>query len=970
MDAEKELISSKSIQGTSQLNHVATFRIGGMTCGACVETIERMLRQQEGIQSVTVALLAEKAVVEYDGQKWTPEKIAEEIEDIGFEAEQLPEEIQDVQTLKVYGMTCASCTSTVEREISAMDGVISCVVSLATEEARVEFEKDKVGIRDIVERIEDLGFDAMLSDDRDKTQLESLGRIREVSEWRRAFFISLSFALPNFFLNMIAPKWSFLRPILMWQPISNLYFADVLSLCLATPVQFGIGKRFYISSIKALRHYSATMDVLVVFGTTASFFFSTFSMIVALFCTTQCERPATFFETSTMLITFVTLGRYLENSAKGKTSEALSKLISLTPSMAVIYSDGEKMTQERKVATELIQRGDYVKVIPGERIAADGLVVRGESSVDESMVTGEAIPVTKVIGSAVIGGTVNSLGTFDFVVTRAGKETSLSQIVRLVSDAQTSKAPIQAFADRVAGVFVPCVVGLGVITFIFWMCISHTFQLPSLPDIFQHEGSSRTMVCLKLCISVVVVACPCALGLSTPTAVMVGTGVGAQNGILIKGGGPLEASKTISHILFDKTGTLTQGRLSVAGVRWFDGNLEQPKETSDKVERHALDVQSVSGLKRAEALEILAAAERKSEHPIARGIANFIDSTIGTTLQTDVSNFISVPGHGIQCTVTVQSIPHAIFIGNQNYIDSQKKVLDSTSLAYAEQQSSQGKTLVFAMIDGSLACIISLSDQIKPEARQCIDGLRRMGIHCGIMTGDSQATARAIAKQLDIDEEDVHAEMSPTGKREVIIRLREELAQNNSNKSNGVAMVGDGINDSPALAAATLGIAVGNGAEIAVEAASIVLMRSNLLDVAASLHLSRRIFRQIKLNYVWATGYNIIFIPLAMGFGLPWGIHLHPMMAGAAMAFSSVSVVLSSLTLKTWKRPSWLESTNESEGIDASFELPMQSTSASHLYTLVYSPVQSTFQGIYNIIRPSKPKHQTTGYESLPMETV
>lgn len=968
MDVEKEYIGSREMQGTSQSNQIVSFRIGGMTCGACVETIERMLRQQEGIESVTVALLAEKAVVEFDATKWTPEKIAEEIEDIGFEAEQLSEGIQDSQTIKVYGMTCASCTSTVEREVRAMDGVLSCNVSLATEEARVEFEKDKVGIRDIVERIEDLGFDAMISDDRDKTQLQSLGRIREVSEWRRAFLISLSFAIPNFFLNMIAPKWKFLHPILMWQPISNLYFADLLSLCLATPVQFGIGKRFYVSTIKALRHYSATMDVLVVFGTTASFFFSTFSMIVALFCTSHCERPATFFETSTMLITFVTLGRYLENSAKGKTSEALSKLISLTPSMAIIYSDGEKMTQERKVATELIQRGDYVKVIPGERIAADGVVVRGESSVDESMVTGEAIPVTKVTGSAVIGGTVNSLGTFDFVVTRAGKETSLSQIVRLVSDAQTSKAPIQAFADRVAGVFVPCVVGLGVMTFIFWMCISHTFQLPSLPDIFQHQGSSRIMVCLKLCISVVVVACPCALGLSTPTAVMVGTGVGAQNGILIKGGGPLEASKSISHILFDKTGTLTQGRLSIAGIRWFDGNPEPSSERKDKLDRFALEIQSVSGLKRVEALEILAAAERKSEHPIARGIASFIDSTVGSTLQTDVSNFISVPGHGVQCTVTVHGISHAIFIGNQSYIESQKRVLDPDSHAFAAQQSSQGKTLVFAMIDGSLACIFSLSDQLKPEAKQCIDGLRRMGIHCGIMTGDSQATARSIAQELNIDKEDVYAELSPTGKRGIILRLREELRKSKPNDSNGVAMVGDGINDSPALAAATLGIAVGSGAEIAVEAASIVLMRSNLLDVAASLHLSRRIFRQIKLNYIWATGYNIIFIPLAMGFGLPWGIHLHPMMAGAAMAFSSVSVVLSSLTLKTWKRPIWLESQDggrEEDGFEGNDDLSRQSLSGSFLQIF-----HSTFDTISQSIRPMKPIRQTAGYESLPMEVV
>lgn len=932
-----------------------------------------MLRQQDGIHSVAVALLAEKAVVEFDSSQWTAEKVASEIEDVGFEAEVLPEERQDVQVLKVYGMTCASCTSTVEREVGAMDGVISCSVSLATEEARVEFEKDKVGVRDIVERIEGLGFDAVLSDDTDRTQLQSLGRIREVAEWRRAFFFSASFAIPNFLITMVLPKLSIMRSVLRWQPVSNLFLGDVLSLCLAAPVQFGVGRRFYVTSWKALKHFSATMDVLVVIGTTASFVFSTLSMIVALACTSKCEPPATFFETSTMLITFVTLGRYLENSAKGKTSEALSKLISLTPSTAIIYSDGEKMTRERKVATELIQKGDYVKVTPGERIAADGLVVCGESSVDESMVTGEALPVTKVAGSAVIGGTVNSLGTFNFVVTRAGKETSLSQIVRLVSDAQTSKAPIQAFADRIAGIFVPSVVALGAITFIFWMCVSHLFQLPSLPDVFQQEGSSRLMVCLKLCISVVVVACPCALGLSTPTAVMVGTGVGAQNGILIKGGGPLEASNSISHIMFDKTGTLTQGRLSVSGLCWYDGQVEEIERETDAVssmkpflrEQGDLEQYSVSGLKRGDALEIVAAAERKSEHPLARAVATFIDAGVGTTVESAVSKFESVPGKGIRCSVSHGGVQHAVLVGSASFIAAQGCKPGQNVMLFARQHSSLGHTLVYALIDGSLACIFSLADQIKPEARQCIDGLRRMGIHCGIMTGDSQATAQAIAKELDIDAADVHAEMSPNGKRSVIVRLREKLEKQPT--ATGVAMVGDGINDSPALAAATLGIAVGSGTEIAVEAASIVLMRNNLLDVAASLHLSRRIFRQIKLNYVWATAYNIIFIPLAMGFGLPWGLHLHPMMAGAAMAFSSVSVVLSSLTLKWWRRPVWL----------ASFDDPLQekefdlhTTTSPISTTVVEAPFyRATLDRVLAFVQPKKAVRQE-GYETVPMDVV
>jgi Cu+-exporting ATPase len=693
------------------------------------------------------------------------------------------------------------------------------------------------------------------------------------------------------------------------------------------------------------------MDVLIVLGTTASYSYSVFAMLFALFCTAQCARPSTSFETSTMLITFVTFGRYLENTAKGKTSEALSKLIGLAPSQAVIYTDGEKMTQERKVASDLIQRGDYVKVIPGERIAADGLVIRGSSSVDESMITGEALPVFKVAGSAVIGGTVNTLGTFDFVVTRAGKETSLSQIVRLVSDAQTSKAPIQAFADRVAGIFVPSVVLLGAFTFIFWMCISHALQIPSLPEIFQQQGTSKLMVCLKLCISVVVVACPCALGLSTPTAVMVGTGVGAQNGILIKGGGPLEASRSITHILFDKTGTLTQGRLSVAAMCWHDGEVEDllrkpgSEEATVMRQRSGLDDKAcVSGLTRAQVLEVIGAAERKSEHPLARSIQMFIDSNVGTMSDVSVNTFESVLGQGIRSSVTLMGTKHAVAIGNAGFVAKQQASVLQPVQAFVGQEESQGRTAVYAIIDGSLACAFSLSDQLKPEARQAIDGLRRMGIHCAMVTGDSRSTAMAIATALDIEQTDVHAEMSPMGKREIVSRLR----QQNALSRGGVAFVGDGINDSPALAAASLGIAVASGAEIAMEAASIVLMRSNLLDVPASLHLSRRIFRQIKLNFVWATAYNVLFIPLAMGFGLPWGLHLHPMMAGAAMAFSSVSVVLSSLTLKLWRRPSWLAGHDET--------------------TKTAYSVGNLFSNWFASARPTKALRQ--GYESVPMETV
>ncbi|CBQ67629.1 probable CCC2-P-type ATPase, Cu(2+)-transporting ATPase [Sporisorium reilianum SRZ2] len=1001
MSATESLLGEPKASGSSSptmgAKVTATFQIGGMTCGACVETIERMIRSQPGIESISVALLAEKATVTFDDSIWTPEKVAEEIEDTGFDAtflEVLRTERPDAglgskeassepaasiprldtAQLNVYGMTCASCSSTIEREIAKIDGVKSISVSLSTEKARIDYDPSKLGIRDLVEHVEDLGFDAVVSDDRNLTQLASLGRVKEIAEWRSAFLFSLSMGLPVFMLSMVLPKFSFTRSILWWQPIPGLYLQDLTCLALTIPVQFGIGLRFYRTSWKAIKHGSATMDVLIVIGTTASWVFSVFSMIARLFCVDepadtmpqaaavvargmgmmgmaapgQCTKPATFFDTTTMLFTFVSFGRFLENTAKGKTSEALSRLIGLTPTSATIYSDGADGKVEKKVASELVQRGDYVKVVPGERIVADGVIVRGESLVDESMVTGEAVPIHKLTGSNVIGGTVNGTGTFDFLVQRAGKDTSLAQIVKLVDEAQTSKAPIQAFADRVAGFFVPTVVGLGALTFVAWMVISHLLPGRMLPSVFNQQGVTMFMVCLKLCISVIVVACPCALGLSTPTAVMVGTGVGAQNGILIKGGGPLEASTTIRRMLFDKTGTLTVGKLTMREAIW--PNKEQK----------GLDDIVVGGLSRRQVTRIIGAAEARSEHPLARAIVSWAADQLqpgsspaaaapqpaGLEPQSiaiagaSIEAFESFTGKGIVCRVQLEETMtiHEVRIGTSEFISAgEKHVADSSAFGsqasrlLAEQQS-QGRTAVLASIDGSLAAILSLSDTLKPEAKQTLAALRRMGIHCGMVTGDASATARALARELGMDEdEDVHAEMSPMDKQQLILQLRgatsgadleggarfSPFRANGQSKSGGIAMVGDGINDSPALASADLGIALGTGSDVAIEAASIVLMRSNLLDVAASIHLSRRIFRQIKLNFIWATVYNLIGIPLAMGIFLPWGLSLHPMMAGAAMAFSSVSVVASSLTLKWYKRPAELTSASQADAADS-----------------------------------------------------
>lgn len=644
------------------------------------------------------------------------------------------------------------------------------------------YDKAVLGVRNLVEAVEDLGFDAVLSaNESNLMQLQSLSRTKEIQGWRRAFWRALSFAIPVFVISMIAPMIGFLRPIVNFRLINGLYLGDSVACFLTIPVQFGVARRFYRSAWKALRHKAPTMDVLVVFGTSAAFAYSTFALIYAIILFDLSYHPSVFFDTCTMLITFVSFGRYLENMAKGKTSTALSKLLSLSPSKAVIYTDPPTCTAEKSIATELVQVNDFVKIVPGDRIPADGYVTKGESSIDESMVTGEVMPVVKQVGDPVIGGTVNGLGTFDMRVSRAGKDTALSQIVKLVEDAQTSKAPIQAFADTVAGYFVPAVIALSLVTFFGWMAVAHLSS--NLPHIFHEEGSNKFMVCLKLCISVVVVACPCALGLSTPTAVMVGTGVGAQNGILIKGAGPLEASHKVDRVILDKTGTLTVGKLDVVGMRWTDQYAGSGRDSRisidiDRVKRGG-DWSSVQS----EVLLMMAAAESKSEHPLARAVGEFAKRTLGIIdlpSSLYVSAFESFTGSGIKCEVsrsgsingqdskTVQNIA----IGNLSFIEQAGIKVPEHLLGFKEREESLGRTTILVAIDDVLSCIISLADTIKDEARQAIDALRAMGIPVLIVTGDQEATARSIASEVGIEAQDVFAGVKPDGKRALVEQLQ------------------------------------------------------------------------------------------------------------------------------------------------------------------------------------------------------
>ncbi|KNZ74550.1 Putative copper-transporting ATPase 3 [Termitomyces sp. J132] len=902
------LLSSKEGALGEPLSEKCELRIEGMTCGSCVEAIEGMLRGQKGIHSAKVALLAERGLIEYDPAHWTADKLINELSNIGFDASLIPPVRADTVTLRIYGMTCSSCTSTVESGLFSVPGITSVAVSLATETCTVDFDRTLIGPREMVERIEELGFDAVLSDQQDATQLESLTRAKEVLEWRRRFFWSIVFALPVFFISMIGPHIPCIRSVISFHLFNAVYLGDVLQLFITTPAQFWVGFKFYRSAYKSLRHGSTTMDVLVMLGTSAAYFYSLCIMLSAMFNSTPDYRPFLFFETSTMLIMFVSLGRYLENKAKGKTSAALTDLMSLAPSMATIYTDVPACTQEKKIATELVQIGDMVKLVPGDKVPADGTVIRGSSSVDESAITGEAVPVLKQIGDTVIGGTVNCLGTFDMIVTRAGKDTALSQIVRLVEEAQTSKAPIQAFADRVAGYFVPAVVSLAIITFIGWTIVTHVVHEESLPKMFLKHGASKLAVCLQMCISVVVVACPCALGLATPTAIMVGTGVGAKNGILIKGGRALEASKAVKRVILDKTGTVTVGKLSVAGMHWVPNTSDNPVVNNDELYAGdaGLDGVCADGVTgRKEALAMISAMEAKSEHPLGKAIAVYGKDLLGTNgPETTVEGFESTTGAGVKAIVTCAGRKYTVLVGKEGFITQSEDAYIPSSLAnYQKQETDLGRTMVFVSIlpkaNSALPLPvvgISLSDAPKPSSKHAIKALHAMGIEVNLMTGDGKATALAIAKQVGIRPEGIWAEMSPCGKAAVISEL---IGKHGA----GVAMVGDGINDSPALVASTVGIALSSGTSVAIEAADIVLMRSDLLDVVAALYLSRKIFSVIKRNLIWACIYNVVGIPLAMGLFLPFGFYMHPMLAGAAMAFSSVSVVTSSLTLKWWRRP-------------------------------------------------------------------
>ncbi|KAM5288568.1 copper-transporting ATPase 2 isoform 12-T12 [Ctenodactylus gundi] len=800
--------------------------VKGMTCASCVSNIERTLQKEAGVLSVLVALMSGKAEVKYNPEVIQPPKIAQLIQDLGFQASVMEDNAGsdgDIE-LVITGMTCASCVHNIESRLTRTNGITYASVALATSKAHVKFDPEIIGPRDIVKIIEFLG-----------------------------------------------------------------------------------GWYFYVQAYKSLRHRSTNMDVLIVLATSIAYAYSLVILVVAI--TEKAEKsPVTFFDTPPMLFVFIALGRWLEHVAKSKTSEALAKLMSLQATEATVVTLGEDnlIIREEQVPMELVQRGDVIKVVPGGKFPVDGKVLEGNTMADESLITGEAMPVTKKPGSMVIAGSINAHGSVLIKATHVGNDTTLAQIVKLVEEAQMSKAPIQQLADRFSGYFVPFIIVISTLTLVVWIVIGFIdFGVVQkyFPNPSKHVSQTEMIIrfAFQTSITVLCIACPCSLGLATPTAVMVGTGVAAQHGILIKGGKPLEMAHKIKTVMFDKTGTITHGVPRVMRVLLLVDVLPLRK-----------------------VLAVVGTAEASSEHPLGVAVTKYCKEELGTETLGYCTDFQAVPGCGIGCKVSnidgilahserplsgraghlreTGSVPtvkdavpqtFSVLIGNREWMRRNGLTISSDISDAMTDHEMKGQTAILVAIDGVLCGMIAIADSVKPEAALAVHTLKSMGVDVVLITGDNRKTARAIATQVGISK--VFAEVLPSHKVAKVQELQHE--------GEKVAMVGDGVNDSPALAQADVGIAIGTGTDVAIEAADVVLIRNDLLDVVASIHLSKRTVRRIRVNLVLALIYNMIGIPIAAGVFMPIGIVLQPWMGSAAMAASSVSVVLSSLQLKCYRKP-------------------------------------------------------------------
>lgn len=726
--------------------------------------------------------------------------------------------------LGIVGMTCANCSARVERALNKLPGVVTASVNLATEQATVTFDPATVAVETLRQAVEAAGYQAYPLADGDgaSSDAEKAAREREILRQQQAFGLAAVLSAP-LLLAMIFHTAGIGGPLA--QVLNNGW----VQFALATPVQFLSGWQFYKDAYVNLKGRNANMSVLVALGTSAAYLYS-----LAALLWPGLGIPGLYFETSAVLITLVLLGKLLEARAKGRTSEAIRKLMGLQPRTARVIREG----RELEIAIDQVQVGDRVVVRPGERIPVDGTVIEGHSAVDEAMLTGESLPVDKGPGDTVVGGTINKQGSFTFEATRVGAGTTLAQIIRVVEEAQASKAPIQRLADRVSNVFVPAVVGISLLTFAGW---------------YLTTGDVTAAVLAMT--AVLVISCPCALGLATPTAIMVGTGLGAEHGILFKGGEHLEEAHRLEAVVLDKTGTITTG---------------EPQLTQ---------VVALPGWSEADLLRLVASAERRSEHPLASAIlagAQAQDLTLA-----EPQAFEALPGRGVRADVE----GHQVLVGTRRLLA--EAGIDTQPLSQPQQALEEaGQTAMLVAIDGRAAGLVAVADQVKPGAAQAVAALQAMGLEIWMLTGDNQRTARSIAAQVGLEPGQVLAEVLPDQKAGQVQALKARGLR--------VAMVGDGINDAPALAAADLGIAIGTGTDVAMEAADVTLMGGDLMGIAAAIRLSRQTMRKIRQNLFWALIYNSLGIPLAaLGF-------LSPILAGAAMAFSSVSVVTNSVLLKRY----------------------------------------------------------------------
>ncbi|KAH0747513.1 hypothetical protein KY290_009287 [Solanum tuberosum] len=921
------------------------FKVNGITCASCSNSIESALGKLKGIESATVSPLQGQAVVKYVPELISAKKIKEAVEDTGFLVDEFPEQDIAICRIRIKGMACTSCSESVERALSMIDGVKKAVVGLSLEEAKVHFDPNVTSTSRIIEAVEDAGFGAdIISSGSDLNKvhfkleginspddftaiqccldaLEGVNTVeinqqehrvtisyepdiigprtlmqciqesghesstyraslfipprqreiekeQEIHTYRNLFLWSCLFSVPIFVFSMVLQMLPPYGNWLEYKVFNMLTVGILLKWILCTPVQFVIGRRFYAGSYHALRRVSANMDVLIALGTNAAYFYSVYIMVKAL--TSNSFEGQDFFETSPMLISFILLGKYLEVLAKGKTSDALAKLTELAPETAYLLTlDGAgNIISETEISSQLIQKNDVLKIVPGAKVPVDGVVINGHSYVNESMITGEARPVSKMPGDKVIGGTVNENGCVLIKATHIGSETALSQIVQLVEAAQLARAPVQKLADQISRFFVPTVVLTAIVTWLGWFIPG---ELGVYPSSWIPKGMNVFELALQFGISVLVVACPCALGLATPTAIMVATGKGASQGVLIKGGNALEKAHKVKLVVFDKTGTLTVGKPSVVSAVLF------------------------SNISMKDFCDVTISAEANSEHPIAKAVVDHakklrLKHGAANEYHPEIENFEVHTGAGVSGKVGERKI----LVGNRRLMHAFSVLVSSEVDNYISEHEHLARTCVLVAVDEKIAGAFAVTDPVKPDAARVVSFLHSMDITSVMVTGDNWATARAIASEVGI--QTVFAETDPLGKADKIKELQL--------KGTPVAMVGDGINDSPALVAADVGMAIGAGTDVAIEAADIVLIKSNLEDVVTAIDLSRKTMSRIRLNYVWALGYNVLGMPVAAGVLFPFtGIRLPPWLAGACMAASSISVVCSSLLLQSYKKP-------------------------------------------------------------------